>query len=103
MINYNTSICSSIVYENSTNINRSCDYITNDSVTVDIIRIGLCPGSTVYDQIYRCNQNLCNNPTIENSVQSKIWSYASSFNILTPSKIGSITKNNTHYLVILLI
>ncbi len=106
IINCNNGICSSIVSEDNLFINRSCVYPSDFNVGIDIRRYRIFPEVSQENQddvFYLCNQNLCNNPTTEYSVQSIIESYASLLDIPEPSKTVTIINNSANYLIVIVI
>jgi len=106
MIDCNHGLCSSIVSEDNSLINRSCIYPSDFHVGIDIRRYRVFPKKFEENQnyvSYRCNQNLCNNPTSENLIQSIIRSYAFLFDIPEPSKTVAAVRNDVNYLIAIVI
>lgn len=106
MIDCNNGICSSLISQDNSHVNRSCIYLSDFNVGIDIRRYRIFSDLSEENQnyvSYVCNQNFCNNPTIENSIQSKIESYTSLFDILQPSKTVSIFNNTSNYLLLIIL
>jgi hypothetical protein len=106
MINCNHGVCSSIISEGNSHINRSCIYPSDFYLGIDIRRYRIFPLKFEENQnyiFYLCNQNLCNNPTSENSIQSIIRSYTFLFDIPEPSKTVAVIRNDANYLIVIVI
>ncbi len=106
IINCNNGLCSSIVFEDNLLINRSCVYRSDFSGGIDIRRYRVFSELSEDNQnyiSYQCNQNLCNDPTTEKSVESIIRSYTSILDILQPSKAVAVSKNAANYLIVIVI
>lgn len=98
--------CSSMVVEGSSQINRSCHYSSNANIGIDIRRYREFP-STLNDELnyyfYRCNRQLCNNPTTETSVQKVIHSYAVILDIPQPSKSVMMQNSNAYGFILVIL
>lgn len=106
IIDCNHGVCSSLVSQENPHVNRSCVYLSDFNVGIDIRRYRIFSELAVESQnyiSYLCNQNICNNPTTETAIKSMIQKHSSLFEILEPSKTNSIINNNNKSYLIFIV